>query len=90
MHEDNGVAGTRGQEAVELGGGAVVPPQRVDNLVMLLDAAQQFQTGSLVDVNAPAGKYTYQCFSTRGVPMISRGRKTLAVKKKKIRQKNKL
>lgn len=79
MHEDDGVAGTRGQEAVELGGGAAVPPQRVDDLVMLLDAAQQLQTGSLVDVNAPAGKYAYQCFTTGGVPMISRGRKTSAV-----------
>lgn len=57
MHEDNGVAGARRQQAVELEGGATVPSQRVDDLVMLLDAAQQLQTGSLVDVYAPAGKY---------------------------------
>lgn len=57
MYEDDGVAGARGQEAVELGGGATVPPQRVDDLVVLLDAAQQLHTGSLVDVDAPAGSY---------------------------------
>lgn len=56
VHKDNGVAGARSQEAVELGGGATVPPKCVYDLVMLLDAAQQLQTGSLVDVNAPAGK----------------------------------
>lgn len=56
---------------MQLGGGATVPPQRVDDLVMLLDAAQQLQTGSLVDVNAPAGKYTFQRFSTWGAPMMS-------------------
>lgn len=64
VHEDDGVAGARGQETVELGGGATVPPQRIDDLVVLLDAAQQLQTGSLVDVDAPAGKYyIYQLFN---------------------------
>lgn len=60
MHKDNGVAGARGQEAVKIGGGATVPPQRVDDLVMLLDAAQQLQTGSLIDVNAAAGRRNHQ------------------------------
>lgn len=34
----------------------VMPPQRVDDLVVLLDAAQQLQTGSLIHVNAPAAE----------------------------------
>lgn len=34
----------------------VVPAQRVDDLVMLLDAAQQLQGGGLVHVDAPAAQ----------------------------------
>ena len=56
VHIDDGVAGARGQEAVQLRCRAVVmmPPQRVDDLVMLLDAAQQLQTRSLIHLNTPA------------------------------------
>lgn len=32
----------------------VVPPQRVDDLVVLLDATQQLQIGGLIHVDAPA------------------------------------
>lgn len=31
-----------------------VPPQRVDDLVVLLDTAQQLQTGGPIHVNTPA------------------------------------
>lgn len=56
VHVDDGVAGARGQQAVQLRRRAVVmmPPQRVDDLVMLLDAAQQLQTRSLIHLNTPA------------------------------------
>lgn len=55
---DDGVAGAWGQQTVELRCSAVVvvPSQRVDDLVVLLDAAQQQQTGSLIHINAPAGE----------------------------------
>lgn len=58
MHKDDGIAGARGQKAVQLRQGAVVvmPPQRVDDLMVLLDAAQQLQTGSLIHVNTPAAE----------------------------------
>lgn len=53
---DFGIAGAGRQQVVQLRLGAVVmvPPQRVDDFVVLLDAAQQPQTGSLVHVNGPA------------------------------------
>lgn len=58
MHVDDGVARAGGEEAAQLRRGAVVvmPPQRVDDLVVLLDAAQQLQAGSLIHVDAPAAK----------------------------------
>lgn len=58
VHVDGSIAGARGQEAVQLWwrAVAVMPPQRVDDLVVLLDAAQQLQTGSLIHINAPAAE----------------------------------
>lgn len=55
MHVDGGVAGAGGQQAVQLGSGAVLvmPAQRVDDLVVLLDATQQLQTGSLEHLDTP-------------------------------------
>lgn len=56
VHVDGGVAGARRQQAVQLRRGAVVvvPPQRVDDLVVLLDAAQLLQAGGLVHLNTPS------------------------------------
>ena len=58
VHVDGGVAGARRQQAVQLrrGAVAVMPAQRVDHLVVLLDAAQQFQGGGLVHVDAAAAE----------------------------------
>lgn len=56
MHIDDGVGGARGQQAVELRRRAVlvVPPEHVDDFVVLLNAAEQLQTGSLIHLNTPA------------------------------------
>jgi len=58
VHVDGGVAGARRQEAAQLGRGVEVgvPLQRVDDLVVLLDAAQQPQAGRRVHFHAPAGR----------------------------------
>lgn len=63
---DGGIAGARGQEAVQLWQSAVVvmPPQCVDDFVVLLDAAQQLQTGGLIHIDAPAAESTWSVRQT--------------------------
>lgn len=60
VHVDDGVAGARGEEAVQLRRGAVVmmPAERVDDLVVLLDAAEQLQAGGLVHVDTAGNTWS--------------------------------
>lgn len=55
MDIDQGVAGPRGQEVLQLGQGTVVmvPAQHVDDLMVLLDGTQQLESWSLVYLYGP-------------------------------------
>lgn len=55
---DVGVAGAGGQQAVQLGLGGVlmVPAQRVDDFMVLLDGAHKLQTRSFVHVYRAVNK----------------------------------